>query len=394
MIPRLRPNLGKAEWRQVLKAERCVVDFENECARVLDVRHTVAFAYGRTAMMALFEAAEIKNKEIICPSYTCVVVAHAIILSGNTPVFVDSEADGYNMCLEKARAAITENTAAIVVTSIHGFPVDIDRLAALSADFPDVQIFQDCAHSFAAKWKGNPVHKAGRASIFAFNFSKLATSVFGGIIATDDTALAERLRRLRDERSTKKRMREFTARLYFVTASVALSPIFFGLVYRLRWLSPVRHFIEYYEESKIDMPADYWDAMSAFEASIGYVQMSRYHDLIAHRVLIAGIYNAALANVSEAKLPRQIEGATFSHYPVLVEDLQTVISGMGRAGYELGRVIDYCIPDMIAYQEYQKDGRFVRTREINRQVMNLPLWVDEQTASDIASTFARLLRGH
>ena len=105
MIPRLRPNLGKAEWRQVLKAEHCVVDFESECARALDVKHTVAFAYGRTAMMALFEAAQIKNKEIICPSYTCVVVAHAIILSGNTPVFVDSEADGFNMCMEKARAA-------------------------------------------------------------------------------------------------------------------------------------------------------------------------------------------------------------------------------------------------------------------------------------------------
>lgn len=394
MIPRLRPNLGKAEWRQVLRAHYTVGDFEGECARVLGVRHSVAFAYGRTAMMALFDVAGIKNKEIICPSYTCVVVAHAIVLSGNTPVFVDSEADGYNMCLEKVREAITENTAAIIVTSIHGFPVDIDRLVTLTGDFPDIQIFQDCAHSFAAKWQGRPVHKAGRASIFAFNFSKIATSVFGGIIATDDSALAERLRRFRDDRSTQKWTRELTARLYFAAASLALSPIFFGIVYRLRWLPLIRHFTEYYEESKIDMPTDYWDSMSSFEASVGHVQMSRYHDLIAHRVSIASVYNTALADVPDAELPSMMDGGTFSHYPVLVKDLPTVMSDMSRAGYELGRIIDYCIPDMAAYQKYQKDSCFERTREINRKVVNLPLWVDKETALEIASTFAKIIQRH
>ncbi len=120
-------------------------EFESAFARLVGQAEAIAFPYGRTALLILFDALGISGREVILPAYTCVVVAHAVVLSGNTPVFVDSEAGGFNMDLDKAAAAITPQTGAILATSIHGYPVNLDKLEAIMAAHPHVAVIQDCA---------------------------------------------------------------------------------------------------------------------------------------------------------------------------------------------------------------------------------------------------------
>lgn len=110
MIPRLRPTLG---WQELLAAwtpasSEDVARFEAAFAELMGVMHAIAFPYGRTGLVILLETLGLKNREVICPAYTCVVVPHAIVYSGNEPVFIDSQDHDFNMNLDLAEAAIGE----------------------------------------------------------------------------------------------------------------------------------------------------------------------------------------------------------------------------------------------------------------------------------------------
>ena len=384
MIPRLRPAIGPADIIAAFRAEKSVEDFERAFATTMEQSHAIAFPYGRTAQMLLMEALGLAGREIILPAYTCLAVAHAIVLSGAKPVFIDSETGGFNMDLNKAEAAITANTGAIIATSIHGYPVDLDRIDAIAARHPHVTVIQDCAHSFAAEWKGRPVKKNGRAAIFGLNVSKLMTSIFGGMITTDDADLATRLRALRDERLHGGGGRGIWRALYLTAAATALTPPVFGIVKRIADLGLIDRFVRYYDETLIDMPDNHLVQIGRAEASVGIRQCADYRSIIDRRRRIAAFYDEALADVFPQGHPPIVNGATYSHYVLRVADPDGLVKAAVKRGIELGRLIDYCVPDMQAYRELTSNqGPFDQTRRLNASVVNLPVWVDERQAERV-----------
>ncbi|MEQ1652039.1 MAG: DegT/DnrJ/EryC1/StrS family aminotransferase [Hyphomicrobium sp.] len=391
MIPRLRPAVTLADVSAAVRGADSVEAFEQAFAVLMGQRFAVAFPYGRTGLLLLLEALGLQNREIICPAYTCVVVPHAIVLSGNTPVFVDSASDSFNMNLDAAEAAITADTGALIATSIHGYPVDLDRLTELRQRHPHVLIIQDCAHSFAAEHRGHPVQQAGVAAIFGLNVSKLMTSIFGGMVTTDDALLARRLRDVRAARlSAPSLLRGPQRAAYLAAATLALTPTLFTIVDRIRQRGLIDRYTEYYDETVIDMPADYLIGMSRAEASVGVRQAAAYPAIIEHRRRIAGLYDDLLRGHSEIMPPPLVDGATYSHYVPRVADPLRVCAEMAKAGIELGRLIDYCVPDMPAYAAYVRPGdTYAITRLLNREVINLPLHVDDETARYIAGQLIR-----
>lgn len=387
MIPRLRPAIGPADIIAAFRADKSVEDFERAFAATMEQSHAIAFPYGRTAQMLLMEALGLSGREIILPAYTCVVVAHAIVLSGAKPVFIDSQAGGFNMDLDKAEAAITANTGAIIATSIHGYPVDLDRIDAIAARHPHVTIIQDCAHSFAAEWNGRPVQKNGLAAIFGLNVSKLMTSIFGGMITTDDADLAAQLRALRDQRLETDGGRGLKRALYLAAAATALTPTVFGIVKRIADLGLIDRFVRYYDETLIDMPADHLMQIGRAEASVGVRQCTKYRCIINRRRRIAAFYDEALTDVFPQGRPPLVDGATYSHYVLRVADPGALVKAAAKRGIELGRLIDYCVPDMQAYRELAStQGPFDETRRLNTSVVNLPIWVDQRQAERIVET--------
>jgi dTDP-4-amino-4,6-dideoxygalactose transaminase len=390
VIPRLRPAIGLADIAAALAAPARIEDFERAFAQTFGQAEAIAFPYGRTGLLLLLEALGIRGREIILPAYTCVVVAHAIVLSGNRPVFIDSEAGGFNMDLEKAEAAITQHTAALLATSIHGYPVDLDRLDALRARHPRLAVVQDCAHSFGASWRGVPVHRAGLAAVFGLNISKIMTSIFGGMVTTDDRELAERLRALRDRR-LRRGGRGFGRALYLAAATAALSPSLYGIVRRAAESGLLDRFIRYYDETRIDMPADHLIQMRRAEASVGVRQCAVYEKIVARRRETAAFYDRALRPVFGDTLPPLIEGATYSHYVLRVPDPESLLRDALTRGVELGRVINYCIPDMPAYRDLVSgQGPFEETRRLNRSIVNVPVWVDREGAAKIAEVLGEV----
>jgi len=392
MIPRLKPELGFAEIAAALHLPRSddVINYETEFAELMQQSFALAFPYGRTGLLLLLEALEFKNREIICPAYTCVVVPHAIVLSGNKPVFVDCAENEFNMDLEQAEAAITEKTAAIIATSLFGYPVNLDALAAIKKRHPKIDIIQDCAHSFGAEWSGRPVQKEGVAAIFGLNISKILTSVFGGMVTTDSPELFEKLKRLRQEKLLPVNwLKGFRRLLYLLATNVAFWQPVYGFINALERSGALDYFVRYYDDAEIDMPPDYLKKMCALEARVGSTYLRRYPDLIQKRRAAAQFYQENLGDIKNIRLPKLVEGVTYSHYVVRVQMRDYWLDACIRKGVQLGWLIEYNIPEMPSYGAHAPE-EFPIAADYARTTVNLPVWGGEKLAEKVTRTMKQI----
>ncbi|WP_259781261.1 DegT/DnrJ/EryC1/StrS family aminotransferase [Aestuariispira ectoiniformans] len=387
MVPRLSPNIPLSGIFDVLRPSPsdAVALFEAAFAELAGTRHAIAFPYGRTGLICLLDALGLTGRQVICPSYTCVVVPHAVEYSGNESVFVDVAKNSFLMDMALVEQAANENTGALIATSIFGEPVDLEKLSEFQRRFPDIPVIQDCAHSFFCTHNGQPVHKHGVAAVYGLNFSKLITSVFGGMVTTDDPDLAEAVRVSRQRLvSPATQKKAVLRRLYYISAICSLHPAMFGLTHKLSGLGVLDRFIRYFDEYKIDMPLDYLSGMSPFEAMVGISQISQYRDIVSHRRMIADHYRQNLMNVSNITLPDHVDGSTYSHYVVRTNDAARYLSSARDVGIELGELIDYFIPDLPAYKNHLSFGEGFGRDYVNC-VVNLPVHrgVDLKTANRI-----------
>ncbi|MCB1857565.1 MAG: DegT/DnrJ/EryC1/StrS family aminotransferase [Gammaproteobacteria bacterium] len=397
MISRLRPTLGFAELRAALswnQHHQDVQRFEKAFAKLAGQHQSVAFPYGRTGLLAILQTLGLHGREIICPAYTCVVVPHAIVTSGNRPVFLDTYPQGMNMDLGLVDQAITKGTGAIIATSVFGQPADLDALDVIRSTHPEIPIIQDCAHSFFCEWNGRPVHKAGLCAVYGLNISKIMTSIFGGIVTTDDSDFASALRAQREQiLSPATILKSIKRLLYLISVYPAFTPTIYGLINRMERSGLLDKFVKYYDPGIIDMPEDYLQAMTPLEARVGTIQCYRYPDIVAHRRKLAQIYFGELAGIPELRLPPRDTGATYSHFVIRTPAATYLRDYCLDRGIQLGNLIDYHIPDMAAYSDAVHIG-VGNARQLPEQVINLPVHTGCSTyqAKRLARTIKNSLR--
>jgi dTDP-4-amino-4,6-dideoxygalactose transaminase len=396
VIPRFRPVLGFAELAAALRPAQSddVERFEAAFARAVGQRYAVAFPYGRTGLLALLSALGIKGREVICPAYTCVVVPHAIAIGGNAPAFVDAGADA-NMDFALAERAIGPDTGALIATSVFGNPVDLDHLDAIARRNPQLVVIQDCAHSFTAEWKGRRVNQAGRAAIFGLNASKTMTSIFGGMVTTDDPELAAALIAEKSRLVAPAPLLKSVRRtLYLLALYAAFWPPLFGLTEQLRHAGLLDRFTRYYDENVIDMPRDYLVALSPVEARVGIVQARRLDAFIDARRTYANYYRRALSQEPALAWIGGAEGCSYSHVAARVANRGHVMRAAALHGIQLGEVIEYSVPEMAAYRKWGNvQGPFPVAHALARETINLPVSgrFDEHTAARTAAVLKQIL---
>lgn len=391
MIPRFKPAIGIQEYLAALHppSKLDVEHFEQSFAKLMGQNYGIAFPFGRTALMLLLEALKLKNKEIICPAYTCVVVPHAITYSGNIPVFIDCERAGFNMDLDIAEKAITRKTGAIIATSLFGYPVNLDHLDAIQKRHPHIYIIQDCAHSFSAEWNGRAVQKRGIAAFFSLNISKTLTSIFGGIITTDNKNLFHILKQMRTRRLQNPPITKSLNRfLYFLVVSPAFWEPLYGLVNKLERSGLLNHFVNYYDEKKIDMPKDHLLKMSPIEARVGRININRYNNIIETRKSSAQYYFGHLADSPDFKLPPNVVGATYSHFVVRVKNRISWLGDAIHKNIQLGKLIEYSIPEMKVYGEHNPE-KYPFAAKYARTAINLPVWGGKVLARKVITKLTR-----
>ncbi len=177
--------------------------FEEEAARFTGVRHAVGVANGTDALLLSLRALEIgPGDEVITTPWTFFASAEVISLVGATPVFVDIDADSFNLDVHQVEAAITGKTRAIMPVHIFGNPVDMTTVQAL-AQRHGLEIIEDCAQAFGASWGGGRVGSFGAAGCYSFYPTKVLGGYGdGGLVTTNSDELVEKLRRLRNHGAT------------------------------------------------------------------------------------------------------------------------------------------------------------------------------------------------
>jgi len=172
--------------------------FEQQFAEYHQARYGLACTNGTAALEIVMAGLGIgPGDEVIVPDYTFVASASAVLFAGAMPVLVDIDPKTFCIDPEKAEAAITPRTRAIVAVHVGGHPADLDRLKEICL-IHNLDLIEDCAHAHGSEWKGHKVGTIGAAGTFSFQASKLMTAGEGGMIITNQEDLAIRMRSVHD----------------------------------------------------------------------------------------------------------------------------------------------------------------------------------------------------
>ncbi len=175
-----------------------VKSLEEEIARYSNTKHAVGCASGSDALLLALMALDIKaGDEVITAPFTFFATGSAIARLGARPVFVDIDARTYNIDLAKVEAAITPRTRALMPVHMYGQCADMEPLTEIGGRH-GIPIIEDAAQAIGAEDRGRRAGSIGLLGCFSFYPTKnLGGAGDGGMIVTNDDALAERLRALR-----------------------------------------------------------------------------------------------------------------------------------------------------------------------------------------------------
>ncbi|MBI4024998.1 MAG: DegT/DnrJ/EryC1/StrS family aminotransferase [Verrucomicrobia bacterium] len=175
-----------------------VADFEREAATWLGVKHTLAVHSGSGALRVALRALDIgPGDEILVPASTFIATALAVLNTGATTVFVEIDESG-NINPNDIEHGITTRTKALIVVPILGVPCDMDSILAIVRR-RKLLLLEDCAQSFGCRYHGRPVGSFGDIGCFSLQHCKVITSGEGGLVATSNPSLYERMIRLHDQ---------------------------------------------------------------------------------------------------------------------------------------------------------------------------------------------------
>ncbi|GAB2929375.1 UDP-4-amino-4-deoxy-L-arabinose aminotransferase [Hafnia psychrotolerans] len=203
-LPFSRPSMGEEEIEAVSHVLRSgwittgpqTHQLEQDFAATFGCKHAIAVSSATGGMHVTLMALGIgPGDEVITPSQTWVSTINMIVLLGAEPVMIDVDPDTLMISTDDVAAAITPKTKAIIPVHYAGAPLDLDPLYAL-AEKHGIAIVEDAAHAAGTRYRDRWIGAQGTA-IFSFHAIKNMTCAEGGLVATDDDELAQRVRVLK-----------------------------------------------------------------------------------------------------------------------------------------------------------------------------------------------------
>lgn len=262
-----------------------VNEFEKKVAKYVGAKYAVAVSSGTAALHAACAVIGIhEGDEVITTPITWVSSANAALYCGGRTVFADIDEETYNINPDEIEKKISSRTKAIIPVHYAGQPCDMERIHQI-AEANHLVVIEDAAHAIGATYKGNKVGSLSDMTIFSFHPVKQMTTCEGGMVATNDEELYEKLKLFRAYGMIKTEEKTLQEGPWF-SEQMSL-----GYNYRL----------------------------SDVQCALGISQIKKIDKLVARRREIAKIYNREL-QVYDIVLPKQsTEGDSSWHlYPIQV----------------------------------------------------------------------------
>ncbi len=206
-IPVASPLIGEDEAQAVydvvksgwISMGKKVEEFEELFAEYVGSKYAIATNNGTTALhLALIAMGIGKDDEVLVPDITFISTPNAVLYVDAKPVIVECDPKTYNISLEDAEKRITKRTKAIIPVDMNGMPVDYDNVLSF-ADKHGLKVISDSAESLGSIYKGKKIGGIAPIHIFSFFPNKNITTGEGGMITTNDYALVNKVRELRNQ---------------------------------------------------------------------------------------------------------------------------------------------------------------------------------------------------
>jgi len=402
MISRVRPSYTLDDLRAALRPPPdAVATFERALAAHLGVRHALAFTWGRAAIHATLRALNLCG-EVVQPAYCSLTVAHATVMAGSQPVFVDSQANNPNQDPDAMVERVGSQTAAVFPASSLGVSFDAATLCErIRKKNAGALILLDLCLCFDERWNGASLAAEGDAAIVAFGSDKPITTLDGGALVTNRDDIAKAVKGYRNANFRPPSARAVRRRwLYLFASWVAYSRwgTLIGDVARRRWRMYV--FGTPHLRSSIGLPFDGAEHFPPMAAAIGCAQLRRARGFQRRRAEINSAYDRHLQGLPGLRLPDLRPPATCGFfYParVVEADLRhQFVRDLSRRGVAAGTVWSYVVPGLECYKErgFSADG-FPNAVRWSAAVLNLPNYPDmtaaevERTISAVSAVFGR-----
>ena len=306
--------------------------FEAELAAHTGTKHAVLCSNWTAGVMMLHQAMGLKaGDEVLVPSHTAFPSIEPMIHWGAKPIFIDID-DTYCLDTEQLEAAITPRTVGILPVHLYGHPANLDRVLEIAAKH-NLWVVEDCAQAQGAKWKGRTVGSNAVAGAFSFFPSKNLTCLGdGGCITTDDDAIADKIRMLRNHGRKSKFTHEIVG-------------------YNLRF--------------------------NEIQAAAGRVGLRHLDRLNAHRRVVAARYTERLACLGEVQTPivKDYAEPVYHMHVIRVEDRDKLAEFLKNKGIATG--IHYPVAN---HQQpaitnlYSDIPSLPRTEEAVKNILSLPVY--------------------
>lgn len=244
-----------------------VEEFETAFAAATDARHAVSFSSGTAALHGSVAVLGLKSgDEAITTPITFCASANCLLYCGVRPVFADVEADTLLIDPAEIERKITSKTRALVVVDYAGQPVALREIKKL-AEKHGLAVIEDACHALGAKFEGHRVGGLSTMTAFSFHPVKHVTTAEGGMVTTNDSQLAEKLRRFRNHGiGSDHRQREKVGSWFYEMADL-------GYNYRL----------------------------SDLQCALGLSQLRKLDQWLARRRAIAAEYDAGFRELSAVR---------------------------------------------------------------------------------------------
>ncbi len=296
--------------------------------------------------------------EVITSPLTFCATANVVVHVGATPVFVDITRDVFNIDPNKIEEKITERTKAIIPVHYGGHPCDMDEIMEIAKKH-DLTVIEDVAHSPGAEYKGKRIGSIGDTGCFSFYATKNLTTAEGGMLTTDDAAVAEKAKSLSLHGLSNDAWDRYSA--------------------RGSW---------YYEVVR----PGYKYNMTDIQAAIGLHQLDKFSRFQERRAGIVQQYDEAFSGIAEIETPnkRDYVKHAWHLYPILIDpDLLDI----DRAGFieemnkeNIGTSVHFIPLHLHPFYQKQfglKRGDYPVVEEVYDRMLSIPLF-PKMTDEDVA----------